>query len=124
MFPAERIKELRELKEITQTELARSLLIGRSTMSEYENGVKQPPVDVLIKMADFFGVSLDYLAGRTNIKFTVDTLQKKLVTQSGNMISIDKLVHLKEDEKELIGAAIQAFHKYKSSPAPQTKKRK
>jgi len=55
LFPAERIRELRELKEITQTELASRLLIGKSTMSEYETGVKQPPVAVLSIIADFFG---------------------------------------------------------------------
>jgi len=70
------------------------------------------------------GVSLDYLAGRTSIKFTVDTLQKGLVTQAGNKISLDDLVHLEEDEKEIIGAAIQAFRKYKTSLALQAKKHK
>lgn len=57
VFPAERIKSLREGKNISQLKLAKDLLIGQSTMSEYESGIKQPPVSVLINIADYFDVS-------------------------------------------------------------------
>ena len=71
-------------------------------MSEYENGIKQPPLSILSKIADYFNVSLDYLAGRSTIKITIDALQEKLTTQSDDKISIDDLINLKEDEKEVI----------------------
>lgn len=112
MFPAERIKLLRESKDISQIDLCKVLLIGQSTMSEYENGVRQPPVSVLIKIADYFGVSIDYLAGRTNIKITVDDLQEQLVTKSGKKLSIKKLLHLDTDEKEAIIDLENIFHKH------------
>ena len=71
-------------------------------MSEYENGIKQPPLSILSKIVDYFNVSLDYLAGRSTIKITIDALQEKLATQSDDKISIDDLINLKEDEKEVI----------------------
>lgn len=71
-------------------------------MSEYENGIKQSPLSILSKIADYFNVSLDYLAGRSTIKITIDALQEKLTTQSDDKISIDDLINLKEDEKEVI----------------------
>lgn len=71
-------------------------------MSEYENGIKQPPLSILSKIVDYFNVSLDYLAGRSTIKITIDALQEKLTTQSDDKISIDDLINLKEDEKEVI----------------------
>lgn len=114
MFPAERIKMLRENREISQIKLAKDLLIGQSTMSEYESGVKQPPVSVLSKMADYFDVSLDYLAGRTNIKISIEKLHKQLSTRFGE-VSINDLFNLQDDEKEAIWILIQTYKKYGDS---------
>ncbi|MCI8619061.1 MAG: helix-turn-helix transcriptional regulator [Oscillospiraceae bacterium] len=114
LYPAERIRLLRENKNISQKKLAEDLLIGQSTMSEYENGIKQPPLSVLIKIADYFGVSLDYLAGRTNIKPTIDLLQENLSVRPGKTIAVDDLVHLGTDEKEAIRSLIDIFKKTKS----------
>lgn len=58
------IKTLREKKDMTQEELCKSLNITQSALSHWELGRRQPNVDQLIKLADFFGVSLDYLTGR------------------------------------------------------------
>ena len=124
LFPAERIKELRENMNVSQSKLANDLLIGQSTMSEYENGVKQPPISVLIKIADYFNVSLDYLTGRTNIKMTISTLQDKLVTESGNKMSIRDIIQLDSDEKEAIINLIKLFNKTKISLGDKKIKRK
>ena len=124
LFPAERIKELRENINVSQSKLANDLLIGQSTMSEYENGVKQPPISVLIKIADYFNVSLDYLAGRTNIKMTIPTLQDKLVTESGNKVSISDIIQLDSNEKEAIINLIKLFNKNKTLLGDKKIKRK
>ena len=124
MRQAERIKELRENMNVSQSKLANDLLIGQSTMSEYENGVKQPPISVLIKIADYFNVSLDYLTGRTNIKMTISTLQDKLVTESGNKMSIRDIIQLDSDEKEAIINLIKLFNKTKISLGDKKIKRK
>lgn len=121
MFPAERIRLLRESLNISQINLAKDLLIGQSTMSEYERGVKEPPISVLVKIADYFGVSLDYLTGRSNIKVTVDSLQEKLGAQSGKKIAISDLINLDLDEKEAIIDLINIFNKHNKLNNSRTK---
>lgn len=63
-----RIRDLREDHDLKQKELAAYLSVDQSTYSDYENGRINVPVDMLIKIADYYGVSLDYLVGRSDIK--------------------------------------------------------
>ena len=60
----QRIRDLREDHDKKQTELAAYLHIKPNTYSNYECGKINVPVDMLIKIADFYGVTLDYLVGR------------------------------------------------------------
>lgn len=59
-----RIKELRINNHITQTKLANALNIANNTLSQYENDQRQIPDEIKMKIADYFGVSIDYLLGR------------------------------------------------------------
>ncbi len=65
---SKRIKQLRELKGLTQSQLAEILGIKNQTVSNYESGEREPSYDILLKLADCFGVTTDYLFGRTNIE--------------------------------------------------------
>lgn len=60
----ERIRNLREDRDLRQKDLAAVLCIDQSTYSDYENGIINIPIEALIKIADFYKVSLDYLVGR------------------------------------------------------------
>lgn len=60
----QRLIGLRQKEGLLQRDVADQLHIDRSTYSYYERGKTNPPLDILIKLADYFGVSLDYLAGR------------------------------------------------------------
>lgn len=62
-----RIRDLREDSDKKQIELAKYLNIDQSTYSDYENGKINIPVEQLIKIADFYNVSLDYLVGRDDV---------------------------------------------------------
>ena len=64
----ENIRSLRIDKNLTQKQVAQHLGISQNTYSQYEIGVLNYPVDALIKLADFYGVSVDYRLGRTNEK--------------------------------------------------------
>lgn len=64
----ENIRNLRIDGGYTQKQIAEYLNIKQNTYSQYEIGVLNYPVDVLIKLADFYGVSVDYLLGRTSNK--------------------------------------------------------
>lgn len=60
-----RLKVLREKKELSQEVLGRKLHLSQSIIAHYEAGRKQPSQDILQRLADFFGVSIDYLLGRS-----------------------------------------------------------
>ncbi len=62
------IRDLREDKDYTQAELAKVLNIAQNTYSQYENGKILFTAEMLIKLADFYQVSVDYLLDRTEIK--------------------------------------------------------
>ena len=64
----ERIKNLREDNDLTQQKIADMLFINRRTYSNYEIGERNIPVEVLSRIADIFGTSVDYLIGRTDVK--------------------------------------------------------
>lgn len=62
----ERIRELREATGLTQVELARKLSVTKQSVSNWENNNIQPSVEMVMALADFFGVSVDYLLGRSD----------------------------------------------------------
>lgn len=62
------IRNLREDADKTQKELADYLNITQTTYSKYELGKINIPIDVFIRLADYYEVSVDYLLGRTNIR--------------------------------------------------------
>lgn len=61
-----RIKDLREDNDLTQRELAEYLHIKQNTYSQYENGQRQLPLDVLISLAKYYKTSTDYILGLTD----------------------------------------------------------
>ena len=63
-----RLKDLREDLDLKQKEIAEYLHIKQNTYSQYENGQRQIPIDVLIKLAKYYNVSTDYILGISNDK--------------------------------------------------------
>lgn len=61
-----RIKYLRQLNNMTQRELADKLSVSMQNVSKYELGGLEPGLDLLVRIADVFDVSVDYLLGRSN----------------------------------------------------------
>lgn len=64
----ERLRALREEKNISQEAFGKLFNLSQSTIAYYESNKKDPSRATLIKMAEYFGVSLDYLLGRTDIQ--------------------------------------------------------
>lgn len=60
------IGELRSDRDLKQSQLAAYLNVRQNTYSDYETGKINIPIEALIKLADFYQVSLDYLVGRTD----------------------------------------------------------
>ena len=63
-----RIRDLREDRDLKQRQMAEYLMCDQSLYSKYERGERPLPLDLAEKLADFYGVSVDYLLGRTDVK--------------------------------------------------------
>lgn len=70
----DRLKGLREDKDLTQLELAEALSITRTAIANYEAGFREPDIAQLVKIADYFDTTLDYLLCRTNLKLSFKKL--------------------------------------------------
>lgn len=91
----EKIKVLRIENRMTAEELAKYLKIGRSTLSNYENNIRKPDYDALVKIAEYFNVSIDYLLGRTNDR-TIEILRGDEVLKELRDLGIEEIGILKE----------------------------
>ncbi len=69
---------LRTQKNIGQKEFANYLHVSISTISNYENDVHEPDLPTLVKIADYFNVSIDYLLNRTEYIYPVSFLEEPL----------------------------------------------
>ena len=63
-----RLRDLREDSDLNQTEMAKILGMSQTGYSKYETGENDVPTEILIKLADFHNVSVDYILNRTNNK--------------------------------------------------------
>lgn len=61
-----RLKDIREDKDLKQSQIAELLNVKQNTYSQYENGQRQIPITALVKLAKFYNVSVDYLLGLTD----------------------------------------------------------
>ncbi len=64
----QKIRDLREDNDLSQSYIGKILNVDQRTYSSYERGSRAISVEALSKLADFYGTSVDYLIGRTNIK--------------------------------------------------------
>lgn len=98
----ERLKQLRELKNITQVRLGIELGVSQETISGYEIGKAVPPADMLVKLANTLDTSVDYILGRTDDKKFIKLLESDLSNQEQEIVSIFR--KLPQNKKErLIG---------------------
>ncbi|WP_238861105.1 helix-turn-helix transcriptional regulator [Clostridium sp. YIM B02569] len=85
-----RLLTLRKEKGLTQYELADKLGFSRGQVGNYEQGSRQPDQETLVKIADFFGVSVDYLLGRADI-IAPDKQQKSNLAEQFALKLIEQL---------------------------------
>jgi len=100
---AERLRELRTEQDMQQNQLAELVNLRPSAISKYETGATQPNIEMLCRLADVFGVSLDYLVGKSTVPnpYTADKVSPAefdlLLRFRGlsaeNKIRIDERIH-------------------------------
>ncbi|GHV10424.1 hypothetical protein FACS1894217_15900 [Clostridia bacterium] len=100
-----RLIELRKERGLTQAELAKSLNKTRSTLSGYETEGKEPDYDMLCRFSEFFGVTLDYLLGRENVKTHTD-----VVFQNDNVNFKRGYDALPQELKQVIATLFDDFY--------------
>ncbi len=61
-----RLRDLREDHDLTQAQLVEKLGMHKTTYTNYEQGKREPPFELIIQLAELYNVSIDYIAGLTN----------------------------------------------------------
>jgi transcriptional regulator with XRE-family HTH domain len=84
------LSELRKEKGLLQKEVADYLQVTVATVSNYEKGVHSPDLDTLVKLADFFGVSTDYLLQRTDCRTGISALDRPIAADytAGDLLNL------------------------------------
>lgn len=86
----ELISELRKDKGLLQKDLAEYLHVSVGTISNYETNVHYPDYPTLVKLADLFGVSTDYLLSRTSMRYDIKRLNEKI----DNSLTVSQLINI------------------------------
>ncbi len=103
---SKRLRNLRENKGIKQEDLGKILDLSASTIGMYEQGRRQPDNETLIRMADFFNVSVDYLLGKTEVRNYTEPYDDEL-----EEVLFSKAKNLTDSEKKTILNVINAIKK-------------
>lgn len=90
------IKNLRTSNNLTQTDLAKLLGVTKSAISAYETGERQPSHDAIVKMADYFNVTIDYIYG--NRKMPGGAFLEVTYVSEENRLILIKLIRALEDK--------------------------
>lgn len=105
MILSEMIAELRKDKGLLQKELAQLLGVSIGTISNYETGVHNPEIETLIKLADFFHVSVDYMLGRIKFRGALDILNSP-ITADDKAVTVGEvlndIVSLSDDNRKAL----------------------
>ena len=88
-----RIRELREDRDLRQIDVARATGIDQKTLSNYETGKTNPDSFAIIKLAEFFGVTCDYLLGVTERDLAnVDDILDELEEIKNRIVAVEKFL--------------------------------
>lgn len=86
-----RLKELRKKSKLRQQDVADAINCSQAVYSRYENGEREPSKDVLRSLADYFGVTVDYIIGREDNATKPDTHQQAEELQKENAAMLSSL---------------------------------
>ncbi|MDB6314130.1 helix-turn-helix transcriptional regulator [Clostridioides difficile] len=92
----ERLKELRIKFGLKQYELAEILNVSQNTIGMYENDQRTPPAESIVKLAEYFNVTTDYLLGHTKTNYSVDTDKTKIQSIIDSLASYESIKFPKE----------------------------
>ena len=96
------LKQIRNSKNLLQTKVAMDLNITQETISSYETGRVFPSSDMLIKLADYYNTSIDYLLCRTNYDMPINTIKPNNISNTDFLLlnKINKLSNTNKSKAE------------------------
>ena len=106
----DRMKQLREEKDLMQQEVCSALGLEQSTLANYENNRRVPKTDILISIANYYGVSLDYLVGRTNNRFDNSKRHPKDLNkflEQAEIVFDGDTYNLSDDERQMVMKSLE-----------------
>lgn len=118
---SQRLKQLRHERQLSQSGLGRLLDMKPSTLANYEQGTRSPDAETLCRIADFFGVSLDFLVGRmSEPKIRESPVQLEVLFASNDLMAYGRV--LSRPQKDAILAFIRTLQGMveNSTGGPQT----
>lgn len=119
----DRMKKLREEKGLMQQDVCNALDIEQSTLANYENNRRVPKTDILIEIANYYGVSLDYLVGRVDDRFDSSKRRPKDLNkflQQSEIIFDGDTYNLTDEDRDLVMKSLEVAF----SAAKRANKRK
>ena len=90
-----KLREIRETRGLTQTQMSKIMRVSRVSYCNYENGINEPSLESLILVADYFHVSVDYLLGRNGYSNSVTFTREEV----DNLIKANLLLKQVLDDK-------------------------
>ncbi|MCF8002418.1 MAG: helix-turn-helix domain-containing protein [Halanaerobiales bacterium] len=93
---SKRLKYLRKESDLYQKELAEKIGVSRTTITQYENGAREPNYEILKKLANFFEVSTDYLLGNTDQRRPAGKMETALIEDQKLLEIYESLKHRKD----------------------------
>ncbi|NCB92002.1 MAG: XRE family transcriptional regulator [Clostridia bacterium] len=104
-----RVKELRKQKNISQTTLATYVGCSQNTISKIEKGECDPKVSLVIEIADYFGVSIDYVLGNSEVKYSYESMSRYGKTSDMYIHYLAKIEKMTPAHRKLVNDLIDGL---------------
>lgn len=102
------LAELRKQHHLSQQKLADILHISQQSVYKYENDITSPDIETLIRMADYFNTSVDYLVEYTDISHKIEPVQQTMLN-SEELNLIEKYRYLTPYHKKIVSMVIDGY---------------
>lgn len=102
------LKELRKQNNLSQQKLADILHVSQQSVYKYENNITSPDIETLIRMADYFNTSIDYLVEHTDIPHKIEPVKENMLNEDETKL-IEHYRKMSSSQKKLVQAIAEEY---------------
>lgn len=102
------LKDLRKQNNLSQQKLADILHVSQQSVYKYENNITSPDIETLIRMADYFNTSVDYLVEHTDIPHKIEPVKETMLNEDETKL-IDNYRKMSSSQKKLVQAITEEY---------------